>query len=82
LKPEVKATLDKIVYQVELVSKTLQLLENRVAMNEDRMTEVVDYVKYNDLSFRPKLTESVMQNSRSNFGMFSGGIDASGAKND
>lgn len=31
LKPEVKATLDKIVYQVELVSKTVQLLETRVA---------------------------------------------------
>ena len=33
------------------MSKTLHLLENRVAFSEDKPTEVVDFIKNNDLSF-------------------------------
>ena len=37
LKPEVKQTLDKVVYQLELVAKTLQLMEQRVIDSEDKL---------------------------------------------
>ena len=37
LKPEVKQTLDKVVYQLELVAKTLQLMEQRVVDSEDKL---------------------------------------------
>lgn len=49
LKPEVKTTLEKIVYQMELVGKTLQLLEQRIVNSEDKMQTVMNYIKYNDL---------------------------------
>ena len=37
LKPEVKSTLEKVVYQLELVAKTLQLMEQRVIDSEDKL---------------------------------------------
>ena len=37
LRPEVKQTLEKVVYQLELVAKTLQLLETRVIDSEDKL---------------------------------------------
>ena len=55
LKPEVQSTLDKIFSQVELVSNTLNLLEKRIAYSEDRMFEVLNYIKDHDVSVRPKL---------------------------
>ncbi len=55
LKPEVQTTLDKIFSQVELVSNTLGLLEKRIAYSEDRMFEVLNYIKDHDVSIRPKL---------------------------
>lgn len=51
LKPEVKLTLEKVVYQLELVAKTLQLMEQRVMNSEDKLQEVMDYIKHNDLDF-------------------------------
>ena len=51
LKPEVKQTLDKVVYQLELVAKTLQLMEQRVIDSEDKLQEVMTFIKHNDLSY-------------------------------
>lgn len=51
LKPEVKQTLEKVVYQLELVAKTLQLMEQRVMDSEDKLQEVMNYIKTNDLEF-------------------------------
>ena len=51
LKPEVKATLEKIVYQLELVGKTLQLMEQRVVNSEDKMQMIMNYIKCNDLEY-------------------------------
>lgn len=55
LKPEVQSTLDKIFSQVELVGNTLTLLEKRIAYSEDRMSDVLNYIKDHDVSIRPKL---------------------------
>ena len=51
LKPEVKSTLEKIVYQLELVGKTLQLMETRIINSEDKMQSIMNFVKHNDLEF-------------------------------
>ena len=51
LKPEVKSTLEKIVYQLELVGKTLQLMETRIINSEDKMQSIMNYIKHNDLEF-------------------------------
>ena len=55
LKPEVQSTLDRIFSQVELVTHTLGLLEKRLAFSEDRMMGVMNYIKDNDVSHRPKI---------------------------
>lgn len=55
LRPEVQTTLDKIFQQVEIVSGTLSLLEKRVAYSEDRMFDVLNYIKDHDVGIRPKL---------------------------
>ena len=51
LKPEVKQTLDKLIYQLDLCRNTLNLLETRMTMNENRLKEVVDFVKNEDINF-------------------------------
>lgn len=51
LKPEVKQTIDKMIYQLDLCRNTLSLLENRITINESRLLEVVDYIKTEDFSF-------------------------------
>lgn len=43
--------MHKIVTEVELVNRTLVLLAQRVAISEDKMSEVLNYIKDNDLSF-------------------------------
>ena len=45
LKPEVKQTLDKLIYQLDLCRNTLGLLENRIGINESRLHEVVNFRK-------------------------------------
>jgi type I site-specific restriction endonuclease len=55
LKPEVQTTLDKIFSQVELVSGTLALLDKRLQFSENRMMEVMNYIKDSDVSHRPRL---------------------------
>ena len=51
LKPEVKQCLDKLIYQLDLCRNTLSLLENRITNNENRLLEVVDYIKDEDISY-------------------------------
>ena len=51
LKPEVKQTLEKVVYQLELISKTLQMLEMRIMDGEDKLQEVLSYIKRGDLEY-------------------------------
>ena len=55
LKPEVQSTLDKIFSQVELVSHTLNLLEKRLSFSEDRLMDMVSYIKDHDVSVRPRI---------------------------
>lgn len=64
LKPEVKKTLEKIVYQLELVGKTLQLMEQRVMDSEDKLQEVMAYIKSTDLEFKPSLVNHVLSMNR------------------
>lgn len=61
LKPEVQTTLDKIFSQVELVSHTLHLLEKRIAYSEDRMSEVMNFIKDGDVQVRPRLVPGYPQ---------------------
>ena len=51
LKPEVKQTLDKLIYQLDLCRNTLSLLENRITINEGRLHDVVDYIKTEDFNY-------------------------------
>ncbi len=60
LKPEVKGTIDRVMYELDLVCKTMNLLENRLAMSENKMHNVLETIKDNDLGFRPVLSESVI----------------------
>ena len=57
LKPEVQSTLDKIFSQVELVSHTLNLLEKRLSFSEDRLFEMMTYIKDHDVSVRPRIVQ-------------------------
>ena len=57
LKPEVKETLDKIVYQLDLCRNTIGLLESRITSNEDKLHSVMDYFKTEDLNFVSKLVD-------------------------
>jgi hypothetical protein len=51
LRPEVKQTLDKLIYQLDLCRNTLVLLENRMSINEGKLSEVVEYIKNEDISY-------------------------------
>lgn len=51
LKPEVKKTLEKVVYQLELISKTLQLMETRVVDSEDKLQDIMTYIKASDIEY-------------------------------
>lgn len=45
---ELKNTLVKIVSQLEIISKTLHVLEQRVTMNEDCVINVVNFFKQDE----------------------------------
>lgn len=64
LRPEVKKTLEKIVYQLELVGKTVQLMEQRVMDSEDKLQEVMSFIKTMDLDYKPLLVNEVMSMNR------------------
>jgi len=55
----VKQTLEKIVYQLELVGKTLQLMEQRVMDSEDKLQEVMTFIKTSDLDYVSSLTITI-----------------------
>jgi hypothetical protein len=57
----VQTTLDKIFSQVELVSHTLHLLEKRIAYSEDRMGDVMNFIKDGDVLVRPRLVQGYPQ---------------------
>ena len=59
LKPEVKQTLEKIVYQLELVGKTLQMMEQRVIDSEDKLQEVMSFIKESDLDYVSTLLQLI-----------------------
>ena len=44
-------TLEKIVYQLELCSKSLQLLEMRVMDSENKMQHVTDWIRTSDIEY-------------------------------
>jgi hypothetical protein len=51
LKPEVKETLDKIVYQLDLIKNTVGLLETRITQNENQLSSVMDSIKTDDMNY-------------------------------
>ena len=51
LKPEVKETLDKIVYQLDLCRNTIGLLEQRITTNENKLANVMEFIKSDDLNY-------------------------------
>ena len=53
-------TLEKVVYQLELVAKTLQLMEQRVMDSEDKLQMIMTHIKNNDLDFEPEIVNQVL----------------------
>ena len=51
LRPEVKLTLEKVIYQLELCAKSLKLLESRVINGENKLQNVMDWIKNNDIEY-------------------------------
>lgn len=70
LKPEVQTTLDKIFSQVELVSGTLALLDKRLQFSENKMMEVMDFIKDQDVSHKPRLISGYPQFNLQNNPLF------------
>jgi hypothetical protein len=42
---ELAQTLEKVVSQLDIISRTLHVLEQRVSMNEESVSGVMDYFK-------------------------------------
>jgi hypothetical protein len=55
---ELAQTLEKVVSQLDIISRTLNLLEHRVTMNETSVNTVMEYFK--DLQ-QPRLSNNSMQ---------------------
>ena len=64
LRPEVKATLEKVVYQLELIGKTLLLLEQRIVDSEDKLQDVMQFIKESDLEYQPQIINQVLSMNR------------------
>ena len=60
LRPEVKQTLDKIVYQLDLCKNTLGLLEQRISNNESKLQGVMNYIREEDLNYKPIVAKVVV----------------------
>lgn len=60
-----RQTLDKMVFQLDLVHKTVSALEKRLNFNENRMSEVLDYFKNidNEGNIRDIKSSAVIENS-------------------
>ena len=55
---ELAQTLEKVVSQLDIISRTLHVLESRVTMNEQSVQTVMDY--FNDLRVQ-RLSNTSMQ---------------------
>lgn len=62
---ELGGALDKIVFQLDLLSKTVFALEQRLSVSEDKMTEVIDHIKDCDTKGNKRMvsTSAVIQTS-------------------
>ena len=60
-----RKTLDKMVFQLDLVGKTVGALEKRLNYSEDKMSEVLEYFKNidNEGNLRDIKTSAVIENS-------------------
>jgi len=58
-------TLDKVVYQLSLLSKTVSALETRLSKSEDKMTSVIDELRQVDTSGQDRVfsTSEVIETS-------------------
>ena len=51
LRPEVKQTLDKVMYQLDLCKNTLGLLERRISTSESNLSAVMDFIRTEDINY-------------------------------
>ena len=60
-----RKTLDKMVFQLDLVGKTVSALEKRLNYSEDKMAEVFEYFKNidNEGNFRDIKSSAIIENS-------------------
>ena len=65
LRPEVKQTLDKIIYQMDLCKSTLGLLEQRISRNESQLQGVMNYIREEDLNYKPIVAKVTVAESGS-----------------
>lgn len=60
LRPEVKQTIDTVMYELEMITKTLHVLESRIGNSESKLQMVMNHIKNEDLQFRPTYSASVI----------------------
>lgn len=60
LKPEVKQCLDKVMYQLDLCKNTLGLLENRISTSESNLQSVMNFIRTEDINYKPHLAQAVV----------------------
>lgn len=65
LRPEVKQALDKIIYQMDLVKGTLGLLEQRITKNEQHLQGVMNFIRQEDLNYKPTVAKVVVEEAGS-----------------
>ena len=51
---ELASTMEKIVSQLDIISRTLHVLEQRVSMNEESVTQVMEYFRESKEAQRAK----------------------------
>jgi len=60
LRPEVKQTIDTVMYELEMINKTLLVLQSRICHSEDKLKMVSSQIRDEDIEFKPRLSESVI----------------------
>lgn len=56
--PELTKTLDKMVFELDLLSKTVLALEQRLSHSENKMNEVIDYLSAVDTQGKERLVST------------------------
>lgn len=51
LRPEVKTTLDKVMYQLDLVKNSLGVLSQRINNNELQLQEMQEFIRQEDINY-------------------------------